>query len=107
MDSRQTKAYQLFKAEVRKHLATAVSVLSGAGDPDPAELRRAVIAVHTLKGSAGFFGHVELASAARELEEKIRNPLFSLHKNPEVQSLLDALAAAVAAIPLPDTPYPG
>lgn len=68
-------AYLMFVEELDKHLSTAKAVLAALKPNTPlasADRTKLSTAFHTIRGGAGFFALVELASKAKDLEEMLQ-----------------------------------
>lgn len=106
------KAYGIFREELARHLAAAKKHLDCADTLPKENVYRALaLTFHTVKGSAGFFGFDEIASAANGLQRLLLGTEEDVRKRiGSIQCLLREIEAALASLPearLPEEPTAG
>jgi chemotaxis protein histidine kinase CheA len=95
-------AYTIFFGEVQKHLAGVTVLFEGVELTAP-QITEAVGRFHTIRGGAGFFKLVEVASIAGKLEQGLKglDPAQLHERRAEIDQLIAELRTAVAAMPEP------
>lgn len=96
-------AYSIFLEEIGETVHDARRFLAQAGNLSDAEMVKQMrVAMHKVKGSAGFFGVDGLAKIAAQFESHLRmdSPPLS-DRLPALAELMQALEAAASDLPTP------
>jgi len=96
------KVYELFKAELTRHLAEAhFQLIETEGVPSSAAANELGRSFHTIKGGAGFLGFEDVAARAGQLDHLLRKSSNQIVENIDrVRCLLGELEAVAEALPL-------
>lgn len=95
-------AYKIFFEELHKHLV-ATATLFDSTEWSPEQLKEAIGRFHTIRGSAGFFKFITLATSAGELEVLLQQGTSSdlAGQIDRLRELYKQLSDAAATIPTP------
>ena len=97
------KAFQVFRAELAKHLNSFEQALSDGSISDQAQYKRFSASFHTIRGGAGFFGLDGIASYAQRLEDLFLDDKLSLTTAlPEIKSAFEKLKLAAQDVTTED-----
>jgi len=76
-----TKAYQLFRVELLKHLNSFEDHISKATAGNTSEYKRLSASFHTIRGGSGFFGLDKIAEISGKLEELLGDDNFDFSED--------------------------